>query len=70
MSDRLKSRKLWLSFIATAVIGWLHIFMDVDVQVALGIVSPLLSYIGVEGLADMAERIRPYQDLTQPHSGE
>lgn len=54
---QLKSRKLWLAIIAAlvafgnAMFGW-----GLTTEQVLTVIAPLLTYIGVEGVADIRER--------------
>lgn len=58
MPKQLKSRKLWLAIIASAVAG-ANAFFDLNIKLeeVLTIAIPLMIYVGVEGAADTAGRL-------------
>lgn len=57
--DRLKSRKLWLAVLASVVtFGNYYLGWGLTVQEVTQVISPLLAYIGAEGLADALERYK------------
>lgn len=56
-ADRLKSRKLILSIAASAVALLNSTFnLGLDTEQVITVITPLLAYIGVEGVADIMER--------------
>ena len=57
--DGLKSRKFWLAVIA-AVVAFGNALFDwgIKTEEVWAILTPLLGFIAVEGVADTAERMR------------
>lgn len=56
-TDRLKSRKLILSVVASIVPFLNSTFnLGLDTEQVLTVITPLLAYVGVEGVADIMER--------------
>lgn len=55
--EQLKSRKLWLALVAAGV-AFANGFFDLGLSTeqVFTVITPLLTYIGVEGLADIKER--------------
>lgn len=54
---QLKSRKLWLAIIAAGVAFGNAMFnWGLTTEQVLTVIAPLLTYIGIEGVADIKER--------------
>lgn len=54
---QLKSRKLWLALIAALVAFGNALFnWGLTTEQVLTVIAPLLTYIGIEGVADIKER--------------
>lgn len=55
--EQLKSRKLWLALVAAGV-AFANGFFDMGLttEQVITVMTPLLTYIGVEGLADIKGR--------------
>lgn len=57
--NKLTSRKLWLAIAAAACALFLGIAGAIEWSLAISIITGALgSYIGIEGLADIATRLR------------
>ena len=54
---QLKSRKLWLAIIAAVVAFGNAMFeWGLSTEQVITVITPLLAYMGVEGIADVKER--------------
>lgn len=54
---QLKSRKLWLAIIAAVVAFGNGMFeWGLSTEQVITVIAPLLTYIGIEGAADLKER--------------
>ena len=54
---QLKSRKLWLALIAALVAFGNAMFnWGLTTEQVLTVIAPLLTYVGIEGVADIKER--------------
>lgn len=57
--ERLKSRKLWLSLIAASIVFANKFWgLNLTENELMTVVGSLLSYVGIQGLADTAKAFR------------
>ncbi|MEK0326788.1 MAG: hypothetical protein QQN63_13900 [Nitrosopumilus sp.] len=66
MFNKVSNRKFKLALLASLIVGvqvFIRHFFDVDISVEemLVVITPLLSFIGVEGVADLAQRFQEYK---------
>ena len=66
MFNKVANRKFKLALLASLIVGvqvFIRHFLDVDISVEemLVVITPLLSFIGVEGVADLAQRFQEYK---------
>lgn len=66
MFNKVANRKFKLALLASLIVGvqvFIRHFFDVDISVEemLVVITPLLSFIGVEGVADLAQRFQEYK---------
>lgn len=67
----LKSRKLWLAVVAAAVAFGNAMFdWGLTSEQVWSVLAPLLTYIGIEGVADIRERGAHVEDVTVVAEGK
>ena len=58
--ERLKSRKLWITVIVSAIIAFGEEFgLDLDREELIALGGIVLAYLGVQGTADVKEAAKP-----------
>ena len=57
LSERLKSRKLWLAIASALVAGLKIYYPDIPSEAIFGIVGSLMGYVAVEGAVDASGQL-------------